>query len=104
MILDQFSISLSFIYTYICVLFIKIHTLFILFSLLNLKHSPILCQIYTWGLQEYPQPDHDPKYFVCFEFSLRLMPCRRGFGYLQGVAFMGKFLEFQSDFQTQKPF
>jgi hypothetical protein len=32
------------------------------------------------------------------------MPCRRGFGYLQGVAFMGKFLEFQSDFQTQKPF
>jgi hypothetical protein len=32
------------------------------------------------------------------------MPCRKGFGYLQGVAFMGKFLKFQSHFQTQKPF
>jgi hypothetical protein len=33
-----------------------------------------------------------------------MMPCGRGFGYLQEVAFMGKFLEFQSLFQMQKPF
>jgi hypothetical protein len=38
--------------------------------------------------------------FVYFEFSLGMMQCGREFGYLQGIAFMEKVLEFQSHFQT----
>jgi hypothetical protein len=42
--------------------------------------------------------------FVYFEFSLGMMLCGRGFGYLQGVVFIRKFFKFQSHFQMQKPF
>jgi hypothetical protein len=39
---------------------------------------------------------------VYFEFSLGMVPCRRGFGYLQEVVFMGFFFVISKPFPNAK--